>query len=315
MLKEMKYIYTVYEEKSFSRAARKLYISQPSLSAMVKKAEREWNIEIFDRTTSPISLTREGEYFIDVSKKILDLTDEMRRHFQECSNGISGSLTFGGSAYFCTNVFSGVVRHFQNMYPGIQVYWQERRNTELVDQLIRKKIDLAFEVDQIEEENISSMVVGREEVVLAVPANFEINKKLKAYCYRPGDKSSQIRSIQNTPGIDISHFREEPFVLLREGNDTYTRAMQICKNGGFLPNIVLKVDSVMTAYHLAMAGTGIAFVRDSLLRNEQSDRLCIYRLNDPLSLRRIMLYHRTEDAASSVTETFLSYMRNLADSV
>lgn len=64
MLKKMWYVYTVYEEKSFSKAAKRLFVSQPSLSAMVKKVESDYDITIFDRTTTPISLTPEGEYYI-----------------------------------------------------------------------------------------------------------------------------------------------------------------------------------------------------------------------------------------------------------
>ena len=54
MLKKMWYVYTVYEEKSFSKAAKRLFVSQPSLSAMVKKVESDYDITIFDRTTTPI---------------------------------------------------------------------------------------------------------------------------------------------------------------------------------------------------------------------------------------------------------------------
>ena len=64
MLKEMDYIYAVYEEKSFSRAAKKLFVSQPALSNMVKKAEKEIGAPIFDRSTIPLTVTPAGEYYI-----------------------------------------------------------------------------------------------------------------------------------------------------------------------------------------------------------------------------------------------------------
>ena len=61
MLKEMEYVYAVYEEQSFSKAARKLYLSQPALSAAVRRAEAEIHTPIFDRSTNPIRLTAAGE--------------------------------------------------------------------------------------------------------------------------------------------------------------------------------------------------------------------------------------------------------------
>lgn len=81
MLKEMGYVYAVYKEKSFSRAAQKLFISQPALSAMVKKAEQEIGVLIFDRSTTPISLTAAGKYYITQAKEIIRIQNEMKAYF------------------------------------------------------------------------------------------------------------------------------------------------------------------------------------------------------------------------------------------
>ena len=119
MFKKMSYVYTVYEEKSFSKAAERLFVSQPSLSAMVKKEESDYGITIFDRTTTPVSLTPDGEYYIRTARRILKLESDMRQHFRECSRGLGGRVTFGGSSFFCANILSGVVKQFQaSMWAG-----------------------------------------------------------------------------------------------------------------------------------------------------------------------------------------------------
>ena len=64
MLNEMKYVYAVYQEKSFSKAARKLQVSQPALSKMVRKVEKDIGVIIFDRSTIPVTVTREGAFYI-----------------------------------------------------------------------------------------------------------------------------------------------------------------------------------------------------------------------------------------------------------
>lgn len=69
MLNEMKYVYEVYKEKSFSKAAKKLFISQPALSNMVRKAEKEMGAPIFDRSTIPLTVTKEGAYYTSVPLK------------------------------------------------------------------------------------------------------------------------------------------------------------------------------------------------------------------------------------------------------
>lgn len=83
MLNEMKYVYEVYKEKSFSKAAKKLFISQPALSNMVRKAEKEMGAPIFDRSTIPLTVTKEGAYYIRTVEKILFLERNLERYFQD----------------------------------------------------------------------------------------------------------------------------------------------------------------------------------------------------------------------------------------
>ena len=64
MLNEMKYVYAVYQEKSFSKAARKLQVSQPALSKMVRKVEKDLGVIIFDRSTIPVTVNREGAFYL-----------------------------------------------------------------------------------------------------------------------------------------------------------------------------------------------------------------------------------------------------------
>lgn len=310
VLKKMRYVYTVYEEQSFSRAAEKLFISQPSLSAMVKKVECDYGITIFDRTTTPVSLTPEGEYYIRTAKRMLELEDAMRQHFRECSRGLSGSVTFGGSSFFCASMLSGLIRQFQREYPEIHIGWKELRNDELVGQMLQKKIDFAFEVDRIEVNGIASMKFGSEEVILAVPASYAINETLRDFCFRPGREDNGIHGIHDAKSVDLSAFRELPFVFQREGNDSHARGMQLCANAGFTPRIAMQVDTSMTGYHLAAAGNGAFFVRDSVLAMEASDRLCYYKIDDSLNQRDIFLYYRA-DGRSRVEDTLLSFVRGM----
>ena len=82
MLKNMEYVYAVYLNQSFSKAAEELYISQPALSATIKKVEEEIGLPIFDRSSNPIQLTNAGEYYIECIENIMKMEKEMRAHFK-----------------------------------------------------------------------------------------------------------------------------------------------------------------------------------------------------------------------------------------
>lgn len=75
--KQFNYILKIAEQKSISKAAEALYITQPALSHFVAKVEDELNIKIFNRATNPISLTPAGEYYVNTSRKILGLIETL----------------------------------------------------------------------------------------------------------------------------------------------------------------------------------------------------------------------------------------------
>ena len=78
MLNYKEYIYAIYQEHSFSKAAQKLFVSQPWLSSVVKKVEQEIKTPLFDRSTNPISLTPAGEYYIQQVEKVMAIEEDMR---------------------------------------------------------------------------------------------------------------------------------------------------------------------------------------------------------------------------------------------
>lgn len=87
MLNYKDYVYAVYREGSFSKAAKSLYVSQPWLSTTIKKAEQEFGISIFNRSTTPISLTESGKYYIAQIEKILQIEHEMQEYFFSFGQG------------------------------------------------------------------------------------------------------------------------------------------------------------------------------------------------------------------------------------
>ncbi|WZL73408.1 LysR family transcriptional regulator [Clostridiaceae bacterium 35-E11] len=104
MLKDMEYVYTVYLEKSFSKAAEKLFISQPALSATIKKLESKIKVPIFDRSTNPIQLTPAGKYYIKSIEKIMEIQNDMIEYFNSLAEEKQVSITIGSAAFFCAHI-------------------------------------------------------------------------------------------------------------------------------------------------------------------------------------------------------------------
>ncbi len=94
-----KYAYKVYKKGSFTKAAKELYISQPSLSAAILRLEKELGFCIFDRSTIPCSLTAEGKVYMESLEEIFESESNMRKRIGELSDIDHGKITVGGSSY------------------------------------------------------------------------------------------------------------------------------------------------------------------------------------------------------------------------
>lgn len=104
MFRNMEYVYAVYKEMSFSRAAEKLFISQPALSAMVKKVEKRIGSPIFDRSCSPIRLTNCGKEYISCIEQIMDVEYQFSQYLNKpniCSSARCPSAQTASLRLFC----------------------------------------------------------------------------------------------------------------------------------------------------------------------------------------------------------------------
>lgn len=115
------YIYRVYTEKSFTQAAKSLFISQPSLSAAIARKEEELGFRIFDRSTKPISLTPQGHVYLDMLEEVTASERTMHLRIQRLSDGKHSSLTVGGSSASAYYLIPTVCGAFYRRYPEISV--------------------------------------------------------------------------------------------------------------------------------------------------------------------------------------------------
>ncbi len=106
MFQGMDYVYEVYKERSFSKAAKNLFISQPSLSAAVKKAEQKIGFPIFDRSSSPIRLTELGKEYIRSIEIIMDVENGFRNYVQDTQDMQTGCVSIGGTNFYASYVRS-----------------------------------------------------------------------------------------------------------------------------------------------------------------------------------------------------------------
>ena len=176
LLHEMAYVYEVYRQRSFTRAAQALYISQPSLSQMIRKAEGRIGTTIFDRSTSPIGLTEAGRAYIRAAEQVLQIESDLRRYLDDAERCITGVLTLGGAMLFTSYVLPPLLSTFSERYPGVELRLHEAPTARLKEQLQEGTLDFAVDNSAFDPAVYEARLFKREQVILAVPRAFAVNE-------------------------------------------------------------------------------------------------------------------------------------------
>ena len=308
MLNEIKYVYAVYQERSFTKAAKKLYISQPALSNMVKKAEREIGSPIFDRSTVPLTLTKEGEFYIRTIQQIMLLEKNLKDYFQDIRSLNAGSLSVGGSSFFCSFILPEIIGKFRARHPNISINLLEGNMKELREGAEDESLDLFLETAVKQDDpTLETFFYRTETILLAVPVNYPINQKLRAYQLPRESLNAQGFPACPAPNVPLEAFREVPFVMLKkEGNDLGVRGTAMCAEAGFSPKIAMSTDQVLTAANIAANGMGAAFLRGDLFRYSPIQyRFCLYALGSKLAQRNIFFATKKGRYINNAMKTFL----------
>lgn len=294
MLDYKEYIYAVYQERSFSKAAQKLYVSQPWLSATVKKVEQELKLPLFDRNTKPISLTEAGEYYIQQVEKVMAIEAEMKDTFAQMSSAECTSIRIGSSMFFCTYVLPSLLADFRSQNPQVTLTFTEGSPSTLANQVVEGKLDFLLESSgPTDTKTIHRDIWTQEELTLAVPAEYPVNRTLTKYAYTFEEFLNRNQPGKRKPAVPLTAFSKAPFMMLNQESDGYSRSLALCRNAGFTPNVSLYLTQMMTAYYLVCEGRGVTFLRSTIPEYvSPTDSVVFYTLDDPLATRNIYLYHR-----------------------
>lgn len=293
MFSGMNYVYEVYKERSFSKAAENLYISQPALSAMIKKVESKVGMPLFDRSTTPIQMTDCGKRYIKTAEKIMDLEDEFAYYVGNLHELKTGHLSVGGTYLFSSFIFPPIIAKFRETYPHVKVSLFEGHTPLLEQKLFAGELDIIIDNYLLDETIYEKKIFMEEHLLLAVPASFDSNKRATKYQLTVEDVRSDVHLQPEFPGVPLRKFKDEPFIVLRAHNDTRERVEAICSRAGVQLNISLKLNQLLTTYHLTEYGMGASFVSDTVVKSLPPNRdVVYYKVDDPEAVREVYLYYR-----------------------
>ena len=323
MFRNANYIYTVYRERNFSRAAEKLFISQSSLSLTIKKAEERIGAPIFNRSTSPITLTEFGEKYIEAVEEMIRIQNRLDNYIYDINHMKRGHIAVGAANFNSTYLLPHALSAFREMYPNVVVDLYENTTPDLEKKLGRGDIDLLFTNKTLDERLFHRFIICHEFMVLVVPKKFCLDDSLKKFSrtipelssfssLSSGGDSDGNRSHLLDPAF-LYNFRDLPFILRRPGNDSRERSDLMFLDAGFYPQDILELDQASTAYRLACSGMGATIVSNLMVRKmEPSESTFFFPLGGPHTEQYVCAYLRSDAIITKAMEEFVKTAQTIS---
>lgn len=233
-LKHAQYIKKVYEEGSITAAARKMYVSQPYISQVIKNVEKDYKIKIFESSMNPPKLTFAGEQYLKAAFKISKEEENLARIFDDINKETVGRLKIGISLQRGMQLLPEVLKLFSQAYPGVKIVLSEKGSKYLEDLVELGEVDFAFVTTTPSNNNLVYDLIETETFDLIAGLK---NPLLKKY------KSGESISLKCAAG--------ESFVSLKEGHNIRFIQNRLFAHYDISPKIFLETDSVEAAMRIS----------------------------------------------------------------
>lgn len=254
-LQQLRILKAIASEKSFTKAAEVLYVSQPSLSKQIKILENRLGIILLNRENSTISLTEGGRVFLQYSERILALCEESCRALNDVKNGDRGNLTVGASQTIGTYLMPRVLALFAQNYPQININVQVDSTRVITKNVVNQEIDIAVVGGDVPEElkkNLDIENFVEDELILIVPKSHPF--ALKKHKKINKDDLYHLNFITLNSNSTIRKFIDN--ILIQNGIETKQF------------NIIMQLNSIEGIKTAVSLGLGAAFVSSSAIEKE-----------------------------------------------
>lgn len=268
--KQIEYILALAEEGSFSRAAKKIFVSQPSLSQFVSRIESSLGVILFERGTRPLVLTDEGKLYVETAKKIKAMSLEMVRAFEDIHDLKRGRLNIGLTPSKANHPLPSLLSVFKKQYPGIEISITEASSSKLEELLLKSACDIAIINLPAQSENITFEPIFSERILVATPAGLLedlpqhiSNESLQAV----HSVSDEDISLEYYPSIETKLLTGHPLILLRPEQRLRKLTDNLFARVGIKAEMLLETASMETALRLTAAGLGCTFIPESCVHS------------------------------------------------
>lgn len=293
-IQQMESLIHVVEEGSFSRAAKRVFLTQPSLTKHIKNLEDSVNAKIINRKNMGISLTPEGKILYDYARRILKLRDEAKEKILRIKENESGSIFVSASTIPATYILPHLLNEFKRLFPDIRAYIQANDSEETLEMILNNQAEIGFIGKKTLNKRLNVEPLWKDRLVLAVPA------------YHPWRKKDY---------VILDEVSKEPFII-REGGSATRRVLEeylVQNTSRSLStfNIVCEMGSSESVKEAIIAGLGASILSIHAIKRELKDGTLIEVPIKSCAIERYFyLIYKKQFNLMQYHKLFLKFVKN-----
>ena len=285
LLRHLRYLSSVVEHGSFTRAAQALHVSQPALSQQIRQLEERLGVQLLDRTGKAVRATDAGATYLEYVGRAFREIDAAGRAARDVNDLSSGVLRLGFTPSFSAYLTAPLARRFREKYPRITLELNALSQDEIEADLIDDKLDCAL-----------AFYAARASGITSYPLHTE-RLSLVGRCDHP---------VMNNKFIDVRCIEKEELILL---NNTFVTRQTINNHFdkyGIKPNIVIETSSMTTIIELIKSSSLVTILPDAVAIERQG--LLSRKLLPTMQERQVVLLQREGAYRSAAMRAFIGIL-------
>jgi DNA-binding transcriptional LysR family regulator len=272
---QLRYFLAVAEDGQFTKAAERLCVAQPSVSAQIRRLEALLGTSLFHRGPGPVTLTDAGETLLPIARRVLADLTSIEDEISGLDRLLRGHVAVGATPSLSATLLPTVLGGFHRLHPGVAIRVSEQGSPQLVDELLAGTLDLALAIAPVQLRGLASVALAEEELVVITPPDHPL-----------GDR----------PAVTVPELADYPMVMFRPGYDLRTSTLASFAEHGLEPQVAVEGGEMGSVLALVAAGLGAAVVPGIVTTGEA--RLRVTRFRRPAPTRTIALVRRDDRVPS-----------------
>ncbi|WP_010530089.1 LysR family transcriptional regulator [Lentibacillus jeotgali] len=293
--KILRYALMVSNEKSFSKAAKKLHLSQPSLSYQISKLENDLGVELFKRGKKGIQLTYAGICFTNRATEIVDQFKQLKDEMIDFADMNKGQLLIGSLSVTGAFLLPEAISRFRKKYPGIEIALIEDSSVNLESFISHGQIEMGLLSMPVINNELDFETILEEDILLVVPSAHPLSKLQE---------------------VDLFKCKDDNFILLKNGTGFRSTTELLCYEAGFEPKIAFESININTCLSLVSSGIGITFAPKMVIKefsyNTTNDLVYLPINHSVKPTRRVIFAYKKERYLSRAAHSFINITKELA---